>query len=99
MNFNHQLNVANILLQLDDEDIDVIQSELTDEELDELNPALQVKYQSLWKGVDALNSLFHGFSHSRCVCYGIPYLHYSFPLESDASPLSGHLRWGEICVM
>ena len=47
MNFNHQLNVANILLQLDDEDIDVIQSELTDEELDELNPALQVKDQSL----------------------------------------------------
>ena len=47
LNFNHQLNVANILLQLDDEDIDVIQSELTDDELDQLNPALQVKDQSL----------------------------------------------------
>ena len=45
LNFNHQLNVANILLQLDDEDIDVIESELTDEELDQLNPALQVKDQ------------------------------------------------------
>ena len=50
MNFNHQLNVANILLQLDDEDIDVIQSELTDDELDQLNPALQVKDQILLTG-------------------------------------------------
>ena len=45
LDFNHQLNVANILLQLDDEDIDVIQSELTDNEIDQLNPALQVRFK------------------------------------------------------
>ena len=43
----HNLNVANILLQLDEEDIDVIQSELTDTEIDQLNPALQVKFEGL----------------------------------------------------
>ena len=49
LDFNHQLNVANILLQLDEEDIDVIQSELTDTEIDQLNPALQVSFKGIGK--------------------------------------------------
>ena len=39
------------------------------------------------------------FSHSRGVCYGYPYLHYYLSLESNACPLSRHLRWRKMCYV